>query len=156
MSTETTVKRACPKCGKVLKIPSKYVGLKVECMHCKAHFVVKPPQAGGGVQLADEDEKIPIDEELAALKARSAESSAEQPTVSPGSTATTTPEPSSAEQSTQEQASSGKYMVAKVHMGGRMAHTNLEDTLNKYGADGWQFVYAVHHGTELYVIFRRS
>jgi len=145
MSTDTIVKRTCPKCGKMLKIPSKFVGLKVECNHCKAHFVVKPPQAGGGAQLADEEERIPVDEELEGLKTGS---STEIPQ-------TTAPGPSTEEPSSPA-SDSPPYMVAKVHMGGRMAHSNLEDTLNKYAADGWSFVYAVHHGTELFVIFRRS
>ncbi len=162
MSTETTLKRTCPKCGKMLKIPSKYLGLKVECIHCKAHFVVKPPQAGGGVQLADEEEeKIPIDDELADLK-RGAPAEQSQPEPAPSTTvgtgsssmiSTVTGPEQAAEQ--QDKATNG-YMVAKVHMGGRMAHANLEDTLNKYAAEGWQFVYAVHHGTDLYVIFRRA
>lgn len=161
MSTETTVVRQCPSCGKTLKIPAKYVGLKVACNACNAHFVVKPATAGGGTQLADIEERI-SDEELEELKRIKEESSTQVsqippqvggPESSPGITVESTAAPT--EVISYAGTGQFEYLVAKVHLGGRMVQANIEEYLNKNAAEGWRFCQAIPHGTELYVVFER-
>ncbi len=152
MSTEATVIRQCPNCGKTLKIPSKYLGLKVACNNCDAHFVVKPATAGGGTQLADVEEAI-VDEELEELKKAKEASSHEVSQITPPSTPAA--ERQEASGPVAATAHGYEYSVARVHLGGRMVQATIEESLNKYAADGWRFRQAIHHGTEIYVVFER-
>ena len=183
MSPESII-CTCPKCGRNYRAPPELNGKRTACKSCKHQFVISEspnskapaPKAGAA---AKQTAHPPAESEATSLKEAEVNASAPEDASTPEDAPIPfddapvpfdDPTPSEEsntetgesivrvkiEQQKFEEQTTGRYMVIRILLAGKMIHSIIERSLNDQAESGWKLEHILSVDNQAYAIMSRD